>query len=288
MYVYRLDRTLIQIGVTLKRPDQLRDSTRGLSDLGCQALHGVGGPEAPNYGRELLGVEFGRQSFEPGDIESQIHQGRRVLPGFGNVVRFQPGLQHALTVAADQRVQFWRPLSFFLRAAYLGLQHLLLPWSELQLSKCKLNFLKPRQLRIELISRPASGGGRVVELMRHAGGESSQLRHALTVLQHSLGFAQPVQDGVQHFLKGRGAGAKGLLKLQLVDGEQAAVFACPHTGVAGCLLQQRHLSNQLAWLADSNQHLATTCSIQYLELAFADDVGLIARVAFHEKLVAGR
>jgi hypothetical protein len=94
---------LIHIGIFLDRANQVRDAGRAVLKFFGDAIHFQERGKSSEFGADRSASSFG-ETRQLGVGEIGIGEVRSELPGFGDVVRFKPGLNGLLSFDARELV----------------------------------------------------------------------------------------------------------------------------------------------------------------------------------------
>ncbi len=126
------------------------------------------------------------------------------------------------------------------------------------------------------------GCGRVIQFVGHPGGQRAQLHHALILPEQRVGVAPVDEDSLEQRAEGGRAAVEQLVEVLLADDHEPGRRARADRRHARRFLDERQFAENLARLANGQQHVAAAGCLGDLQLALLDDVGPVAGAALFE------
>ncbi len=186
--VHFLHGGLIHVGVFLDGFYERGDAAGAVSDLADDALHFEHGGEAGESGGH--GGAGGEEvAFEMIGGEVGVDEKRAELPGFGNLVTFQPGGDGFFAVAAFELVLEGGRLEFSAEFGFDFGDCGTVSFGEIRES---VEPAEAGETFEESVGGASSGGGRIVEFMGEAGGKLSKSGEFVELLFIAGNFADSV------------------------------------------------------------------------------------------------
>ena len=120
--------------------------------------------------------------------------------------------------------------------------------------------------------------------MCEPGSQRAELRHPLALGQERLGRLPALEQYFEHRSDRGDAGIHQRLDLGLGNGEELDVGPGLGRSRSRGVLEERHLADDLSWLADRQEHLTVAGPLDDLDLPFGDDEGSLPGGPLGEQL----